>query len=78
MGHTGVFLQKLKCVSEESSFFFNNNEQNQMLWRSFKTKKKNKQTQKQKTPKKKLLRIITFKTFIVFSKSVSEKQKYYF
>lgn len=21
MGHTGVFLQKLKCVSEESSFF---------------------------------------------------------
>lgn len=41
--------------------------------------KKKKQTNKNKKhPKKKLLRIITFKTIIVFSKSVSEKHKYYF
>lgn len=40
-------------------------------------KKKNKHKNK-KHQKKKLLRIITFKTIIVFSKSVSEKQKYYF
>lgn len=75
MGHTGVFLQKLKCVSEESSFFLIIKNRTKCYEGPSKQKKTNTKT---KNTKKKLLRIITFKTIIVFSKSVSEKQKYYF
>lgn len=77
MGHTGVFLQKLKCVSEESSFFLIIKNRTKCYEGPSKQKKKP-NTKTKNTKKKKLLRIITFKTIIVFSKSVSEKQKYYF
>lgn len=75
--YRGIFAEIEMCLRGKQFFLIIKNRTK--CYEGPSKKKKNKQTQKQKTPKKKkLLRIITFKTIIVFSKSVSEKQKYYF
>lgn len=72
MGHTGVFLQKLKCISEESIFFLII--KNRTKCYEGPSKKKNKQTQKQKTPKKNFFALSPSKLSLFF-RNLFQKNK---
>lgn len=71
--YRGIFAEIEMCLRGKQ-FFFNNKEQNQMLWRSFKTKKKNKHKNKKHQKKKNFFALSPSKLSLFF-RNLFQKNK---